>query len=113
MNTRTIDISEYWEGEEKVEVVIKRLSFGAQNDILDIVANVNVKGKNVEVAPKYGQLRTLTLHKCLVSAPFPITLEYLQNDMTTSLGDFLFEAVDEFNNFRKDKKKVLEVAGTV
>lgn len=106
MNTRIIDISEFWEGEEKPEVVIKRLTFGQQNDILDIVANVNVKGKNVEVAPKYGQLRTLTLQKCLVSAPFPTTLEYLQNELTTSLGDFLFEEVDNFNNFKKDKKKV-------
>lgn len=113
MNTRTIDISEFWDGEEKPEVIIKRLSFGQQNDILDEVSNVSVKGRNVEVSPKYGKLRTLTLHKCLVSAPFPTTIEYLQNELTTSLGDFLFDQVDIFNNFRKDKKKVSVVAGEV
>lgn len=113
MNQRVIDISEYWDEEGKAEVTIKRLSFGAQNDILDQVANVNVKGKIVEVAPKYGQLRTLTLNKCIVAAPFPLTIEYLQNELTTSLGDFLFEKIDEFNNFKKDKKKALEVVGGV
>ncbi len=113
MNTRNIDISEYWEGEGNSEVVIKRLSFGAQNEILDRVANVNVKGKNIEVAPRYGQLRTLTLQKCLVSAPFPISMEYIQNELDSNLGDFLFEQVDQFNNFKKDKKKSSEVVGEV
>jgi len=105
MSERTIDISEFWDGEGEPKVVIKRLSFGAQNDILDEVSNVSVKGKTVEVSPKYGRLRTLTLHRCIVSSPFPNTLEYLQDEMTTVLGDFLFEQSDTFNNFRKDKKK--------
>lgn len=104
MQTREIDISEYSD-DENSKVVIKRLSFGVQNEILDQVANINVKGKNIEVAPKYGQLRTLTLQKCLVSAPFPVTMEYIQNELDSNLGDFLFEQVDQFNNFKKDKKK--------
>lgn len=111
--SKTIDISEFWDEEGTPEIVIKRLSFGQQNDILDIVSNVTVRGKNVEVAPKYGQLRTLTLHKCIVSAPFPNTMEYIQNELTTVLGDFLFEQIDAFNNFRKDKKKSSEVVGAV
>lgn len=108
-----IDISEYWDGEGKPEVTIKRLAFGVQNDILDQVANINVEGKNVKVAPQYGKLRTLTLQKCLVSAPFPITLEFIQNKLDSNLGDFLFEEIDKYNNFKKDKKKVLEVVGEV
>jgi len=109
--SKTINIEEYWDGEGKPEVTIKRLSFGAQNDILDQVANINVQGKNVQVNPRYGQLRTLTLQKCLVSAPFPTTLEYIQNELDSNLGDFLFEQIDAYNNFKKDKKKVLEVFG--
>lgn len=103
-NERTIDISEFWEGEEKPEVIIKRLSFGQQNKILDKVSNVNVKGKVVEVSPLYGELRTLTVLKCIVSAPFPVTIEYLENEMPANLGDFLFEQIDQFNNFKKEKK---------
>mgnify|MGYP001582442063 CR=1 FL=1 len=110
---RTLDISEFWDGEGKPEVVIKRISFGQQNDILDIVSNVSAKGKVVEIAPKYGMLRTLTVNKCIVSAPFPNTMEYLQNEMTTSLGDYLFEQIDIYNNLRSDKKKSLEVVGAV
>ena len=110
---RIIDITEFWDEEGKPEVTIKRLSFGAQNEILDMVSNVTVKGKNVEVAPKYGQLRTLTLQKCIVTAPFPVTAEYIQNELTTVLGDYLFEQIDTFNNFKKDKKKLLEVVGGV
>ncbi len=110
MQTKEIDISEYFEG-ENLKVTIKRLSFGAQNEILDQVANVNVEGKNIKVAPKYGQLRTLTLQKCLVSAPFPINMEYIQNELDSNLGDFLFEQVDNFNNFKKEKKKISEVVG--
>lgn len=102
--TRQIDISEYWDGEGTPTVEIKRLSFGAQNQILDQVSNVVVKGKQVEVSPKYGELRTLTLHKCIVSAPFPNTLEYIQNELTTVLGDYLFEQIDQYNNFKKEKK---------
>jgi hypothetical protein len=109
--TKIIDISEFWEGEGKPEVEIKRLSFGAQNNILDQVANINVEGKNVKVNPQYGRLRTLTLQKCLVSAPFSTTLEYIENELDSNLGDFLFEQVDAYNNFKKDKKKVLEVFG--
>ena len=104
--TRIIDISEFWDEEGKPEVTIKRLTFGQQNDILDIVANVNVKGRNVEVDPKFGQLRNLVLQKCVVSAPFPITTEYIQNGLTTVLGDYLFEQIDEYNNLKKDKKKL-------
>lgn len=105
MQTIEIDISEYWYGEGEPKVTIKRLSFGAQNDILDEVANVNVRGKNIEVAPKYGKLRTLTLQKCLVSAPFPITMEYIKDELDSNLGDFLFEQIDYRNNLKNDKKK--------
>lgn len=111
--TKIIDISEYWDGEGNPSVEIKRLSFGSQNDILDQVANINVEGKNVKVAPQYGKLRTLTLQKCLVSAPFPTTLEFIQNELDSNLGDFLFEQIDNYNTFKKDKKKVLEVVGGV
>jgi len=104
--TRILDISEFWDGEGTPEITIKRLTFGQQNDILDIVANVNIKGKNVEVAPKYGQLRNLMLQKCVVAAPFPITAEYIQNELTTVLGDYIFEQIDEYNNLKKDKKKL-------
>lgn len=103
---RKIDISEYWEGEGEPVVEIKRLSFGAQNQILDQVSNVTVKGKQVEVAPKYGELRTLTLHQCIVNAPFPNTIEYIQNELTTVLGEYLFEQIDQYNNFKKEKKSM-------
>jgi hypothetical protein len=103
--TKEIDISEYCEGENP-KVVIKRLSFGAQNDILDAIANVNIKGKSVEASPKYGLLRTLVLLKCIVSAPFPTTMEYFQNELPSILGDFLFIQIDEYNNLKNDKKKI-------
>jgi len=105
MQQREIDISEYWEGENP-KVVIKRLSFGAQNEILDRVANVNMKNKQLEVAPRYGELRTLTLQKCLVSAPFPIDIEYIRNELDASLGEFLFNQIEEFNTLKKEVKKV-------
>jgi len=105
MQQREIDISEYWEGENP-KVVIKRLSFGAQNEILDRVANVNMKNKQLEVAPRYGELRTLTLQKCLVSAPFPIDLEYIRNELDAALGEFLFNQIEEFNTLKKEVKKV-------
>ncbi len=103
--SKIIDITEFWDEEGKPEVTIKRLTFGQQNDILDVIANVSVKGKNVEIAPKYGQLRNLILQKCIISAPFPITAEYIQNELTTILGDYLFEQIDTYNNLKIDKKK--------
>src|SRR3990170_2520194 len=100
MTERKIDISEFWDGDGTPEVVIKRISFGQQNNILDAVSNVTVKGKVIEVSPKYGELRTLTLNKCIVSAPFPLTLDYIQNEMTSPLGDYLFAQIDQFNNIK-------------
>lgn len=108
---RILDISEFWDGEGTPEVTIKRITFGVQNDILDAVSNVSAKGKTIEVSPKYGQLRTLTVHKCIVSAPFPNTMEYLQNELPSVLGDYLFEKIDAYNNLKNDKKKSLEVVG--
>lgn len=128
MSERKVNISEYWDEsdtkaiKEKYPtavvvnepiVTIKRISFGRQNDILDLVSNVSVKGKNVEVTPKYGQLRTLTLNECIVSAPFPVTLEYIQKELPSVLGELLFIEIDMFNNFKKEKKVTSEVAGVV
>jgi len=109
MKTRTIDISEYFEcetPEQKPEVTIKRIGFGEQNDIIDAVSNVSVRGKNdVQVSTKYGQLRTLTLLKCIVEAPFPITTDYISKELDAGLGEFLFEQIDQFNTLKFDKKK--------
>lgn len=117
MSVKKLDISEYLDDAEiqeirkeypdvgdKPEVIIKRIGFGQQNDILDSVSNVTVKGKNIEVSPQYGKLRTLTIQKCIVNAPFPNTLEYIQNEMSAPLGEFLFEEIDAFNTLPKEKK---------
>lgn len=109
MKTKTINISQFFESETPEiipEVTIKKIGFGEQNQIIDEVSDIKIKGKDqVEVKTKYGQLRTLTLLKCLVKAPFPITLEYISNELDASLGDFLFEECDKFNTVRQEKKE--------
>ena len=107
MKTKIIDISEYWDGDgdESPTVTIKRLAFGEQNDILDQVSNVKMKGKEVNVEPLYGRLRTLVLTKCIVTAPFPTDENYIQTKLDNLLGQFLFEEIDKFNTLRPEKKE--------
>ena len=116
MKTKIIDISEYFDSEssEMPEVTIKRMGFGEQNDIIDQVTKTKIKSRtDVEVTPEYGKMKTLTLLKCIVKAPFPITHEYIQSEMDAVLGDFLFMEIDMFNTLKSDKKKLFEVVGKV
>lgn len=113
MKTKIINIEEFWDGENP-SVTIKKIGFGQQNDIIDQVSDVKAKGKNnIEVSTKYGQLRTLTLLKCIVEAPFPITPEYVANELDAALGEYIFEQIDQFNTLKADKKKSLEVVSAV
>jgi len=111
MKTKEIDISEYWD--EPATVTIKRLGFGQQNNLLDQTSRIQVRGEEIEASPLYGELRTLVVTKCLVEAPFPITEDYIRNELDMQLGQFLFQEIDEFNTFKKEKNDTSEVVGKV
>jgi len=109
MRTKKIDITEYWD--EPATVTIKRLGFGQQNTLLDQISRITVKGQDIESSPLYGELRTLVVLKCLVEAPFPITEEFIRDELDMQLGQFIFEEIDKFNTFKKEKNDLSEVAG--
>lgn len=109
MKTKEIDISKYWD--EPAKITIRRLGFGEQNELLDKYTNVIVKGKNVDAQPLYGKLRTETVLKCIVDAPFPITEEYINTELPADLGEYIFDQIDQFGSLNAEKKESSEVAG--
>lgn len=115
MKTKKIDITDFWEHKEneKIFVMVKKISFGDQNDILDQITNVTISGKKVDASPLYGRLKTLTLMKCILEAPFQVTEDYITKELDADLGDFIFEQIDNWNVLPDEKKEKSEVAGKI
>ncbi len=95
-----------------IEVVIRRISFGEKNDLLDEVTNVTIKGRQTTAKPQYGRLRTLTLAKAIVSAPFPVTIDYIQKELDETLGEYIFTEIDQLGKVSVEKKEQSNDVGT-
>ena len=112
MKNKELDIKEYFDPDTmsgEPIVVIKKLTFGAFNDIQDEITNISVKGQNnVSASPKVGLMKMLLVQRSLVSAPFAVNDMGTIRNLAMDLGEFLYEQVEEFNEMTPNSEVDLE-----
>lgn len=86
--------------------VIKKIGFDEFNQITDECMPNEMVGQVTKAHVIMGKFRTMVLLKGLKSAPFDINLDNIKNsDMVDlSLGNTLFDAINEFNRLDEPKK---------
>ena len=109
MRTKSIDITKYFDEESMTgepTVVIKKLTFGAFNDIQDEITNIKVAGQNnLSASPKVGLMKLFMVQRSLVSGPFAVNDMGSVRDLDVDLGEFLYEQVEEFNEMNPNSEK--------
>lgn len=89
-------------GKEEI-FIIKKLTFGEKNRLREEVTDVKVLNGQQLVKIDTTKLIENSIFKSLVKAPFPITLQNIQ-DLDAELGEQLLDAVQEYNNLDEKKK---------
>ena len=113
MENKELDIKEYFDEDTmsgEPIVVIKKLTFGAFNDIQDEITNITVAGQNnVSASPKVGLMKMLLVQRSLVSAPFAVNDMGTIRNLAMDLGEFLYLQVEEFNEMNPNSEVDLEM----
>lgn len=102
MEKKTKKIPIEWEG-KKAEVVIRRMTFGENNDLQDAITTTKIVDKKMVMEIKQGKAKTLMLQKCIVSAPFKTDKESIRN-LPPDIGEYIWTELDKFNTFDLGKK---------
>jgi len=92
-----------WKG-EKAKVIIKRLSFGERNDLIDQFMKMRLVGSQTVTEISYKEMIELALLKSIKSAPFTIDREGIRN-LDPEVGDQIYAEVDALNRLSQIKKE--------
>jgi len=104
MKTKEVKIE--WEDKE-VTVVLKRLTFGARNDLIEKASKTEYISGKPKISLDMKKLREIGLTMGIHEAPFDVTLENIQKLDVTD-GDLLYQELDELNTLQKKKNKTLD-----
>jgi len=90
---KTIKIN--WKGKQE-DVTIKSFTFGEQNDISEQATVVDTTVRPAKVSFSQKKLIETTMLKGITKAPFPITLEGIQN-LDAATGTHIYEQINKIN----------------
>lgn len=93
--------------DKKEKVVIKKLTYGERADFMEKYLTFEMAGQMPKTDLKLKNISMYTLLMCLHEAPFPITEDYLQNELDGEPGDILYFECDTFNKLTESQKKKL------
>jgi len=94
MKTKEVEVN--WQ-DSPVKVILKELTFGEKNELLEQAADVSGKGGELSTNINVRKLKEFALLKGIKEAPFEITISNIRN-LTASDGENLYNELDKLNN---------------
>tara|TARA_R100001244_G_C5171093_1_gene131662 strand:- start:5714 stop:6013 length:300 start_codon:yes stop_codon:yes gene_type:complete len=94
MKTKTVEVS--WK-DAPVNVILKELTFGEKNELLEQSTEVTGKGGELNTTINVRKLKEFALLKGIKEAAFDITISNIRN-LTASDGENLYTELDKLNN---------------
>lgn len=94
MKTKEVEVN--WQ-DSPVKVILKELTFGEKNELLEQAADVSGKGGELSTSINVRKLKEFALLKGIKEAPFEITISNIRN-LTASDGENLYNELDKLNN---------------
>ena len=99
LKTKEVEIE--YEG-AKHKVTLKKLTFGERNQLMEECTDMKFIGGTPHIKVSNKNMREISLLKSIVSAPFPKTIQGIQ-DLDYEAGEILYAAFEEVNSV-SDKK---------
>jgi hypothetical protein len=94
MKTKEVEVT--W-NENPAKVILKELTFGAKNELLEQSTEVSGKGGELNTTINVRKLKEFALLKGIKEAPFEITISNIRN-LTATDGENLYSELDKLNN---------------
>ena len=91
---------------KKEKVKIKKLAYGERSELTETFMKVEILGKNQQKTKySYHDMIMNSMLKCIVTAPFPITRDYIYSILEPNLGKDIYDKIDQLNKLNKETKK--------
>ncbi len=97
-----------WEG-KKGEVEIKRLGYGDLSTMIARFTKTSIGAdKVIKTEIDFIGMKPIALISCIVNAPFPCDNNYIYKELDPSIGEFVYQKIEELNKITEIQKKKLK-----
>lgn len=102
---RIHEIAIEWDGKKDV-VKIKKMAYGERSALTEKFMKVEILGKNQQRTKySYHDMIMNSMLTCIVKAPFPITHDYIYNELDPDMGHSIYKKIDRLNKLNENTKK--------